>query len=381
MGGVRYGFGDYELDDGTRRLNRDAATIHVEPQVFAVLAYLIAHRDRAVAKSELLREIWGHEYVSEWALTSRIKSARAAIDDNGRDQRLIRTVHGFGYQFVGPVTVVETVEETVEETADAGSPDDATHASSSARAIPTFLNPFRGRDAERADLTELVASHRLVTVLGPGGMGKTRLAVELLAAVDRAQRPFDLPVLFVELAATRDEESIPHAIATTLGIEIGQRRDPTDAVCEYLATIPHLVVLDNCEHVLSAATEITAQIMSRTTATRVLATSRMPLGVDGERLYRLGPLPVPAAGVVAATDSVAANPSAAIFLDRARLADPEVLADDGDAQRVAELCRALDGLPLALELAAGRVAAFGLADLVGLLDRPLDVIGDRSVTR
>ena len=125
-------------------------------------------------------------------------------------------------------------------------------------------------------------------------------------------------------------------------------------MCEYLATIPHLVVLDNCEHVLSAATEITAQIMSRTTATRVLATSRMPLGVDGERLYRLGPLPVPAAGVVAATDSVAANPSAAIFLDRARLADPEVLADDGDAQRVAELCRALDGLPLALELAAGQ---------------------------
>jgi predicted ATPase/DNA-binding winged helix-turn-helix (wHTH) protein len=366
---VRHRFGEWELDEDARQLRGSTGTVHVEPQVYEVLAYLIANRDRAVAKTELLQEIWGHDFVSESALTSRIKSARAAIGDNGRDQRHVRTVHGFGYQFVSPVS------------SDSAPPAPSAPRAEPGRPMPTFLNPFRGREDDCAEVGRLLVAHRLVTVLGPGGIGKTRLAVEALGRVDRQVEPFDLPARFVDLASTRDEGSIPDVIAVALGIEIGQRGDPTDAVCEYLATIPHLLVLDNCEHVLAAAASVTTDLLGRTTATRVLATSRIPLGIPGERLHRLGPLPVPAEDVRATPDSVTTSPAAAVFLDRAHLAGADLLVDPDDAELLAGLCRALDGLPLALELAAGRLSAFSLTDLVGLLDRRLDLIGDRSNAR
>ena len=233
--------------------------------------------------------------------------------------------------------------------------------------MPKFHNPFRGRSEECAELASLVGEHRLVTVLGPGGIGKTRLAIEMLNQVDTSLEPFDLPVLFVDFAATRDDRAIPDTVAIALGIEIGQRTDPTDAVCEFLATIPHLVVIDNCEHVITAAADVAAEMLRRTTRTRILATSRMPLAVAGERLSRLGPLPVPAATDTTTSTNLADNPAAAIFLDRARLAEDLMITDDASARLVADVCRSLDGLPLALELAAGRIAAFGLEDLVGSL--------------
>ena len=169
-------------------------------------------------------------------------------------------------------------------------------------------------------------------------------------------------------------------MALALGIEVGQRDDPTDAVGEFLAAIPHLVVLDNCEHVLPAIAAMASNLLDRTTGATFVATSRVPLGIPGERLYRLGPLPVPPEDT-GDLDALAASPAAAIFLDRARLSGADPFERPEDAGLVAQLCRSLDGVPLALELAAGRVAAFGLADLIGLLDRRLDVLGDRSSTR
>jgi predicted ATPase/DNA-binding winged helix-turn-helix (wHTH) protein len=362
-----YRIGDHELDEDARTLTWHAGAVHVEPQVFELLLYLAVNRDRAVAKEELLDAIWGDQFVSESALTTRIKSARAALGDTGRDQRCIRTVHGFGYQLVASVVEIARrtrFESRVEES------------------IPRFSNPFRGRDAERVAIVALVENHRLVTVLGPGGIGKTRLAVEATANV-RSGRLATLPRVFVNLSATSAGGQVAVAIATSLGIETGQRDDPLHATCEFLDAVPHLVVLDNCEHVLTAANPAVCKILSGTAETLILATSREPLSIAGERLYRLGPLPLMSDTDTDIVDvgTVVRNPAVAMFLDRAQLSGDDVMVDSADAKKVVELCRALEGLPLALELAAGRVSAFSVADLLGLLDRRLDVLGDHSTTR
>jgi predicted ATPase len=274
-------------------------------------------------------------------------------------------VHGFGYQLVASVVEIARrtrFESRVEES------------------IPRFPNPFRGRDAERAEIVALVENHRLVTVLGPGGIGKTRLAVEATANVGTG-RLATLPRVFVNLSATSADGQVAAAIAMSLGIETGQRNDPLQAMCEYLDAVPHLVVLDNCEHVLPAANAAACEILSGTAETCILATSREPLGIAGERLYRLGPLPLMSDTDIVTVDTVVHNPAVAMFLDRAQLSGDDVMADSADAKNIVELCRALEGLPLALELAAGRVSTFSVADLLGLLDRRLDVLGDHSTTR
>jgi predicted ATPase/DNA-binding winged helix-turn-helix (wHTH) protein len=374
---MRFRLPGHELDEATRTLRGPEGLVHLEPQVFDVLVHLVRHRDRAVPKAELLDAIWGNEFVSESALTTRIKSVRAALGDSGRDQRQIRTVHGFGYQFVAAVDEGGGDDAAVPAT-DRSATDRSTAA---LRGFPVFHSPFRGRAEERARIGELLSQHRLVTAVGPGGIGKTRLVVEALTDPDDAVSALGLPQLFVDFAATRDPGAVVDTIALTLGIEIGQRVDPRDAVGEYLAAIPHLLVLDNCEHVLAAAATAAHDVIVASPRTRVVTTSRMPLGLDGERLLRIGPLPVVSVDEAPTAESLWENPAAAIFLDRAALVDDTVLEQPGDAALVAGVCRALEGVPLALELAAGRVGVFGLSDLVGLLDRSLDVLGDRSAVR
>jgi predicted ATPase/DNA-binding winged helix-turn-helix (wHTH) protein len=367
---VAYRIGEYELDQSTRALTVGGEAVHVEPQVFELLLYLVVNRDRAVAKTELLDAIWGDQFVSESALTTRIKSARAALGDNGREQQHIRTVHGFGYRLVS-----EVVEVTVGRHA-----DPSARQSRAAESMPRFPTPFRGRADECREVASLLERHRVVTLLGPGGIGKTRLAVEVVGATAEGAVAARPPV-FVNLAATGADGAVAAAIASTLGIEVGQRRDPMHAVLEYLDAVPHLVVLDNCEHVLSGANAAAGEIVAGTADACILATSREPLGFGFERLYRLGPLPLMSDTDVITVDTVVHNPAVAMFLDRARLAGDEALSDASDAKQIVELCRALEGLPLALELAAGRVAAFGVADLLGLLDRRLDILGDHSTAR
>ena len=378
-GPMRFRLPEHELDEATRTLRGPEGVIHLEPQVFDVLLHLVRHRERAVPKSELLDEIWGNQFVSESALTTRIKSVRAALGDTGKDQLHIRTVHGFGYQFVGDV--VEEDERAGGPPTPQATPATADRSTAALRGFPVFHTPFRGRGEERARLGELLSQYRLVTAVGPGGIGKTRLVVETLTDPDDAVAGLGLTPLFVDFAATRDPAAVVDTIALTLGIEIGQRADPRGAVGEYLAAIPHLLVLDNCEHVLAAAAAAAQDVLVASPRTRIVTTSRAPLGLDGEFLLRIGPLPLVSADSAPTATSLRDNPAAAIFLDRAALVDDTVLDQPEDAALVAEVCRALEGVPLALELAAGRVGAFGLTDLVGLLDRRLDVLGDRSVAR
>ena len=368
---MRFVFHDVEVDVAQRLVRVAGEAVALEPQVFDVLTLLMRHRDRVVGKPELLTEVWGSRFVSDSALTSRIKSARAVVGDNGREQHTIRTVHGRGYQFVAPVEERPPV---------ARSPGAARAGAAGPAGVPLPQDAFYGRDRELVELRGLVAHCRFVTIVGPGGTGKTRLSLELARRLDSGPQPAGPASgawTFVDLAEVRDPEALGQALVSALGIE-APSVDEVGAACAYLRGERMLLVVDNCEHVLPAARRLVSRVLDETEDTHVLATSRSPLGLRAEHVCRLQPLPVPEEAGSAGPDIVT-NPAVALFLDRAKRNAGEIRLDAHGAADLVALCRALDGLPLALELAAGRAGTLGLPDLLARLDRRLDLLGDDRV--
>jgi predicted ATPase/DNA-binding SARP family transcriptional activator len=210
------------------------------------------------------------------------------------------------------------------------------------------LSHFFGRAAELAALDELTAASRLVSLVGPGGAGKTRLAVEFAAA----RQPW-----FVRLADVADAELVPATVAATIGV----RGSTVEAMVAALGERPGLLLLDNCEHLVAAVAELTIELLARCPELRVLATSREPLGVDGERLLPVAPLP--------AADAVA------LLTDRITAGRPGWRPDPAESAQLDELAAALDGIPLALELAAARARVLSLGDLLEMLHDRFPVLG------
>ncbi|HET6951762.1 MAG TPA: winged helix-turn-helix domain-containing protein [Acidimicrobiales bacterium] len=339
---MRFRFGELQLDDRKLTLSGPDGRIHVEPQVFDVLRLLIVHRDRVVSKEEILDAVWGDRFVSESALTSRIKAARRAVGDDGRGQRVIRTVHARGYQFVADVRTDAPAGAQTGVTSDGLRPR---------RALPRLRNAPIGRDGDIASVAARTAETPLMTITGPGGIGKTTLALAVGAHV---QDTYDDGVVFVDLAPVPPGADVTRAVAEAAGLE-GAASETIDRVADHLATRPVLVVLDNCEHVLAYAARLVDRMLDQTVTAHVLATSREPLGVPGEHVWPLGPLH---------------GDGPALFVERARAAEPRVDWHPADPV-VVELCRRLDDVPLALELAAGQLRRFDLGELLRRLDERL----------
>jgi predicted ATPase/DNA-binding CsgD family transcriptional regulator len=230
--------------------------------------------------------------------------------------------------------------------------------------FPAELTSFVGRRDESADVRRLLAEGRLVTLTGPGGVGKTRLGSHV---AKRTARAFPDGVWLVPLAALADEAFVPHAVADALGVRNESGRPPLDVLAEHLRDRALLLVLDNCEHLPRSCARLAQTLLSATGGVRILATSRHPLGVAGERLYEVPPLPTPEPAELGAS-AAEHFPALRLFADRAAAVLPGFTVDEGNQQAVARLCRRLDGLPLAIELAAVRVRALGVDQLVQRLD-------------
>ena len=239
--------------------------------------------------------------------------------------------------------------------------------------FPAALTSFVGRAGPARDVAGLLKEHRLVTVTGPGGAGKTRLADQVARAV--AGRFADGAWL-AELAPVGDPAQVPGVVAAALGVREQPGVPPAEAVARVLARQQLLLVLDNCEHVIGAAAELCAGLLAACDDVRVLATSREPLAVAGEARYRLGPLTLPAPGDPA---GAGASEAVALFADRACQADAQFTLDAETGPAVARLVARLDGMPLAIELAAARVEALGVAQLLDRLDDRFALLaaGDR----
>jgi predicted ATPase/class 3 adenylate cyclase len=236
-------------------------------------------------------------------------------------------------------------------------------ASSHPNNLPLQVTSFIGRDREAEDLANLVRNRPLVTLHGPGGVGKTRLAVE---TADVLLEEFPDGVWFVDLSAVTDATSVPLAVAGVLGVRDQPGRSATATLVDHLRDARVLMVLDNCEHVVGGVAPLVTELLAACGGLRVLATSRSNLGVYGENIFALAPMVVPAA--VSSLAALMEVPAARLLVERVREVRTRYEPADSDAPVIAAVCRRLDGMPLAMELAAARASSLSLAQIEQRLD-------------
>jgi predicted ATPase/DNA-binding winged helix-turn-helix (wHTH) protein/tetratricopeptide (TPR) repeat protein len=361
-------FDDVTIDVDAHQLFRAGSEVAIQPQVLDVLIHLVSHRERLVTKNELLDEVWQHRFVTESAITSRIKSARQAIGDNGRDQRLIRTVHGRGYRFVGRVDEAPPVASEAAVTPREPSPPGPPPAQTSGLRLPAYPTPFVGREFELGIVVRLIEdpASRLVTILGPGGMGKTRLAV---AVAERTAGSFADGACFVPLAPVSDPERIVFAIADALSLSLDAHTSPMSQLCDHLAGRQTLLILDNLEHVLPLA--LLTDLLDAAPGLRILATSRERVAVRAERAFELGGMGWTPAGDGTRPDDQGAFE---LFANSARHARADLTLDPDDEEQVRRICRLVGGMPLAIELAAGWSDVLGIRDIADEIQRGVDFL-------
>ena len=344
----RYRFGAFELQLDERRLLSDGAAVLLRPRAFDLLVALVDRAGHLVTKDELLDRVWPKMVVEEAALHVQVSALRKVL---GADA--IATVSGQGYRFALPVTKVEP---------------------RSKHNLPSQLTSFIGREQEIAQLKKLLKINRLVTLTGAGGAGKTRLAIEVAG---RLLDTFADGVWWVELAALSDPQLVPQAVAEVLTVKERTGESLTETVCGYLSSRNLLLVLDNAEHLLDACVQLADHALRRSTRLTILVTSRERLGIAGERTYRVPSLTVPG-NESAPPDALLAYESVRLFLERARLLRPDFTITDENAAAVASICSRLDGIPLAIELAAPRLRSMSVEELSQRLDHRFALLTDGS---
>src|SRR5215471_9231077 len=365
-------FGRFRILPRDREVLADGRPVQLGGRAFDVLVALIEANGAVVSKGELMRRVWPDRIVEENNLHAQIKTLRKAF--SGDD--VIRTIVGRGYQFKADIRVSDT-----NRGAPPGSgPRSDVPVSMRARTnLPAHTSELIGREEQIEELTRLVADHRFVTLTGPGGIGKTSLAIE----VARQLLPqFADGIWIAELASLSDPQLVPAKAAAVLGLELTAGIVSPERIAGALGSKHVLLVLDNCEHVIDAAAEMVEALLHTDAAAHVLATSREPLRAESERLFPVSPLAVPGEDTLALEDMLR-HGAVVLFVARAQAADPSFLLDRHIAAVIAGICRRLDGMPLALELAAARVSTLGLQRLASGLDDRFSLLagGRRTAPR
>ena len=325
-----------------------------------ILIALVSRHNQAIDKRDLIARVWPDVTVSEGSLRFHIASLRKALGDGEGGARYITTLAGRGYCFVAPIS----------RSSDPGDAHTPITADFRRANVPGPLIRMVGRtDGVRTLSTQLIAV-RFVTIVGAGGVGKTTVAVAVAHYLIEA---FAGVVLFVDLAALRDPSLAAASLAAMLGLSV-QSDDPIPSLIAFLRDKRILLILDNCEHIIEAAAPLAARIFVAAPQVHILATSREALRVEGEHVYRLAPLACPPDDPELTAEAALAFPTVQLFVERAAASGASLNLSDSDAAIVASICRKLDGLALAIELAAARVEAFGLEQTAALLDERLSLL-------
>jgi predicted ATPase/DNA-binding winged helix-turn-helix (wHTH) protein len=343
---VCYRFGSYEVQPGERRLLVNGAAAAIAPRAFDLLIALLERPGQLVTKDELLQRVWPKLVVEENNLQVQVSTLRKLL---GADA--IATVSGRGYRFT-----LDLEHATV---ASSPAPVGRKHN------LPQPLTRFIGQEQSLAEYALLLEGARLLTLTGIGGCGKTRLAIKLAEMVLPA---FPDGAWLVDLTALSDPERVALTVATTLGVREEIDKPIVETLCGFLSGKRMLLILDNCEHLVAACATLTERLLRSVSGLRVLVTSREGLGVAGERMLAVRSLSLLPAATEHGVDAMGSSEAVRLFVDRARLVAPEFALEPATASAVAEICRRLDGIPLAIELAAARVKLLSVEQIRSNLD-------------
>ena len=361
-------FGRFELRPREHRLLADGEPVPLGGRAFDLLLALVQRAGELVTRNELIEQVWPGRVVEENNLSVQVNTLRKALGGEW-----LVTVPGRGYRFVAPLTPLTPLTPQAQQQAAAPlAPPAAAAPAASAASLPATRSTPRtnlptlqplliGRSDDLAALNTLIDQHRLVTVVGAGGMGKTRLAQ---AVMQMRANAYPQGVCWVELGNVTTPDALPMAVAAALGLQSA----PGDALAHLARSVGGLhmlIALDNAEHLLEAAARLAQALLDAEPGLRLLATSQAPLRLAHERVYRLGPLAVPQAALPA--HQAQAFGAVALFCERAQAADHRFRLADADVPALIALCRQLDGVALAIELAAARAPALGVAQLLAAL--------------
>jgi predicted ATPase/DNA-binding winged helix-turn-helix (wHTH) protein len=384
-GQIQYRFGEFTLDPSRAMVRKADRVVKLRPKVYDALLYILQNRGRLVAKEELIHALWSDAFVTEDSLVQCMVELRRALDD--RAQEIVRTIPRRGYEFTAAVTTQEN------GAADGNPPLDLALQTEEDRLMvvrrvpgcyyfPLPRTPLIGRERELLTVSNLLLSPntRLVTLTGAGGCGKTRLGLQVASEL---LQQFEQQVYFVALASVTDPAMVPMAITESLGIERTGRRTGLDLLKGYLRNAqpsPILLLLDNFEHLL-AASPLIVELLDSSVAVKVLVTSRAALHLYGEHEFPVLPLPLLDSRQMHSLEGLLNNPAVTLFSQRAAAVRPDFRLNAENGATVAEICSRVDGLPLAIELAAAHIKMLPPSALLARLESRLQVLtaGPRDV--
>nr|WP_316638903.1 winged helix-turn-helix domain-containing protein [uncultured Roseateles sp.] len=349
-------FGPFKLDLAAAQLLRDGQVLPLRPKAYELLVALACRPGELVTKDELLDTVWGRRFITEGVIKAVVAELRGVLGDDPKAPRWITTVPRRGYRFAE--AGVDSAPSPAQPAVAAGSGN-----------VPLGLEPVIGRETELAALSVLLADHRLLTLAGPSGIGKTRLAWAL-ADLQSQGRSWSDGVWFVELAALLPESCdaglLCATIAQTLQLGAGASGDVA-ALARALQPLKLLLLLDNAEHLLPQLAPLLAALLPQAPTLRIVLTSQEPLRIPGEQLFRLEPLSLPPVADDGDRQRLMGSSAVRLFVQRVAARMPGFALAAQQQRAVADICRALDGLPLALELAAARVPLLGVHGIADLL--------------
>lgn len=348
-------FGPFRLVPAERLLEREGAPVAVGSRALEILIFLVAHAGEVVGKRDLISHVWPRAAVDESGLRVHITGLRKSIGDGKDGARYVTNVAGRGYCFVAPITRGRNQQAIAAQKA---------QSSNLAQQLPTRLMRMIGRDKAIRTISTQLINQRFVTLVGPGGIGKTTVAIAVGHALVSV---FDGAIFFLDLGSLSDPGLVATNLASTLGLTL-HAPDTLASLLAFLRDRQLLLVLDNCEHLIDDVARLAEQLFNHAPQVHILATSREALRVEGEKVHRLSPLDSPSAYTGLSAAEIQSYPAIQLFMDRAVASGGSVELSETDVHVVAMICKRLDGIALAIEIVAGLVGAFGISGTAALLD-------------
>ena len=371
-----FAFGPFRLLVARRELLAHGVPVTLGQRAFEILLTLVRRHGQLVTKDELMAEVWPGVVVEENNIQVHISAVRKVLAAAGDGERYLLTVAGRGYRFVAPVERAGGEEGKTADPPDR-SPAPSAAFSAASNNLPQQLTSLIGREANLAEINVQLSSHRLVTLTGSGGVGKTRLSIE--AGRGLLERYPD-GVWLAELAPLNDAQLVTSIIGEVLGVNLNATAGALDALVSTLRTRQLLLIIDNCEHVIAEAARVVEALMRMCPRVSILASSRERLAIAGESVIRVPSLPAPQPNEAVTAARAPDYAAVRLFVERATALGCGFALTDANAATVASICRRLDGIPLAIELAVPRLKVLPVEQLADGLDARFQLLTGGSRT-